>query len=331
MSDFLLVTGGNGEVGHELIPQLKKLGKFKLITLNLDGPDPALVPYTDLAIKGNVLDKKLLKNLFSKYKILGIFHLAAILSTSGEKDPEKAHQVNVEGTANLLEVATMAKRPLKFIFPSTIAVYGIPDLQTKRKAKKVHEEEFNTPITMYGLNKLYCEMLGRYYSSYYRLLEDGPRFIDFRSVRFPGLISATTLPSGGTSDFASEMIHAAAQGKPYESFVRADTRIPFMAMPDAGIALIKLFLAPKEKLRRHVYNVRGFSPKASDFEMEIKIVYPKAKITYKPTTARQKIVDSWPEDLNDSAARRDWGWKAKFDFKKAFSEYLLPTISKRYK
>ena len=270
MSDFLLVTGSNGEVGHELIPQLKKLGKFKLITLSLHGPDPALVPYTDIAIKGSVLDKKLLKNLFNKYKILGIFHLAAVLSTGGEKDPEKAHQVNVEGTANLLAVAATAKRPLKFIFPSTIAVYGIPDLQTKRKAKKVHEEEFNTPITMYGVNKLYCEMLGRYYSNYFRLLEDGPRFIDFRSVRFPGLISATTLPSGGTSDFASEMIHAAAQGKPYKSFVRADTQIPFMAMPDASRALIKLFLAPKEKLKKYVYNIRGFSPKASDFEKRIK-------------------------------------------------------------
>src|SRR4051812_14890623 len=154
--------------------------------------------------------------------------------------------------------------------------------------------------------------------------------VDFRSIRFPGLISAETTPSGGTSDFAPEMIHAAAEGKPYACFVRPDTRIPFMAMPDAIEALVKLALTPKEKLSRFTYNIGAFSPSAEEIREIVLKAFPKAQITTEVDAKRQGIVDSWPEDVDDTAARRDWGHSPKYDLRSAFEGYLIPTIPMRY-
>src|SRR5262249_20147295 len=153
--------------------------------------------------------------------------------------------------------ARQQERPIKFLYPSSVAVYGLPDPEAKRRAGKVGEDAWCEPRTMYGINKLYCERLGRYYEHYYRQLDAQvlPGLLDFRSLRFPGLISAATVPTGGTSDFASEMLHAAAAGKPYACFVREDTRIPFMAMPDAVQALLDLEATPRARLTRKVYNV----------------------------------------------------------------------------
>ena len=186
---------------------------------------------------------------------------------------------------------------------------------------------------MYGVNKLAGEHLGRYYESHYRKLakDRTPNPIDFRSIRFPGIISADTLPSGGTSDYGPEMIHAAAQGNPYACFVRRDARIPFMTMPDAVEAILKLAAAPKENLTRCVYNVAGFAPTAGDFERLVMERFPNAKITFEPDLGRQSIVDSWPEDVNDAAARKDWGWSPKHDMQRAFDEYLMPRIVARYR
>jgi nucleoside-diphosphate-sugar epimerase len=184
---------------------------------------------------------------------------------------------------------------------------------------------------MYGCNKLYCEQLGRYYARHYKQLSaEHSGQVDFRAVRFPGLISAITVPSGGTSDFAPEMIHAAAKGEAYACFVRPDTRIPFMAMPDGVDALIQLARAPREKLTLTSYNLGAFAPSAAEVEAEVMRAFPSAKISYAVDTKRQGIVDSWPADVDDSAARRDWGFAPKYDFEKAFREYLIPTIKKRY-
>jgi nucleoside-diphosphate-sugar epimerase len=270
------------------------------------------------------------------YEVDEVFHLAALLSTRGEFAPETAHQVNVVGTLNLLklsaEQARSHGRRVKFIFPSSIAAYGIPDLETKRKSGALREDQFLEPHTMYGVNKLAGEHLGRYYESHYRKLAKDRMAspIDFRSIRFPGIISADTLPSGGTSDYGPEMIHAAAQGNAYACFVRRDTRIPFMTMPDAVEAILKLAAAPKERLTRCVYNVAGFSPSAGDFERLVLARFPRAQITFEPDLGRQSIVDSWPEDVNDSAARGDWGWSPKHDLDRAFDEYLMPRIAARY-
>jgi nucleoside-diphosphate-sugar epimerase len=223
-------------------------------------------------------------------------------------------------------------RSLKFIYPSSIATYGLPDLETKRRSGKVKEYEWLTPKTMYGCNKLYCEHLGRYYASHYRQLgaEDNIHKIDFRCLRFPGLISASTIPTGGTSDYGPEMLHQAAQSRMYDCFVRRDTMLPFMTMPDAIKALIDLWSSPREKLKKLIYNVTSFSLTAQEISEIVASAFPNTEITFTPDERRQKIVDSWPGELDDRAAQDDWGWSPEYDQKRAFEEYLIPTISKRY-
>jgi nucleoside-diphosphate-sugar epimerase len=244
--------------------------------------------------------------------------------------------VNVAGTINLLEFAQKEGeshgRPVVFIYPSSIAAYGLPDLQTKARAGRVREDDYRHPTTMYGCNKLYCEELGRYYARYYKQLSVDilPR-VDFRSVRFPGLISATTMPSGGTSDYAPEMIHAAAKGEPYACFVRPDTTTPFMAMPDAVGTLRRLATTPRAQLTRTTYNVTAFSRSAAEIRDVVMAAFPAAQITYKIDAKRQGIVDSWPADVDDSAARADWGFRPEYDFDRAFHQYLIPTIRSYYR
>jgi threonine 3-dehydrogenase len=244
--------------------------------------------------------------------------------------------VNVEGTLHLLRVAQnqsqRVARGVRFVFPSSIAVYGLPSLEEKRRVGKIREELWTSPITMYGCNKLYCEHLGRYFTHHYRQLGalSGAGRLDFRAIRFPGLISAETVPSGGTSDFGPEMLHAAAEGNPYACFVGPDARIPFMTMPDATHALVALLEADRAALTDTVYNVGAFSASAGEIAARVMKSFPKAQIRYEPDSVRARIVDSWPEDVDDSKARRDWGWKNDYDFARAFDEYLVPGILKRY-
>ena len=246
-----------------------------------------------------------------------------------------AHQVNVEGTLNLLEFAQHEAeshgQPVIFMYPSSIAAYGLPDLETKARAGRVAEDEWAHPTTMYGCNKLYCEQLGHYYARHYKQLaaERLSGRVDFRCVRFPGLISAATVPSGGTSDYAPEMIHAAAKGEPYACFVRADTRIPFMAMPDGVEALLTLASAPREQLTRAAYNVTAFTPTADEVRTMVVTAVPGAEITWETDEKRQGIVDSWPADVDDSAARADWPSTPRYDFAAAFTDYLIPQIRRR--
>jgi threonine 3-dehydrogenase len=329
-----LITGVSGEVGLALIKNLAELGNKNLLTLDIR-PLPAEYSQYSFHIQGDILDKSLLNRLISEYEIVTIFHMAALLSTRAEFTPVAAHQVNVEGTMGLLQLAAEQSEwrgdPVMFIFPSSIAAYGIPDLETKSQFSRVREWEWNYPITMYGCNKLYCEMLGTYFSSYYRqLAAELPQMLDFRCVRFPGLISAFTVPSGGTSDYGPEMLHAAAKSEPYSAFVRPDTQIPFMAMPDAITALLLLSQAPKNALSRTVYNVTSYSLTANQFREQVLKAFSGAKIDFKPDLKRQRIVDSWPADLNDNDARRDWGWKPEYDIDRSFNEYLIPNIHNRY-
>jgi nucleoside-diphosphate-sugar epimerase len=218
------------------------------------------------------------------------------------------------------------------MYPSSIAVYGLPTLEEKLKPGRLSEDQWNDPTTMYGCNKLYCEHLGRYYARFYKqLAAHASGRVDFRCVRFPGLISAMTLPSGGTSDYAPEMLHAAARGEPYTCFVRPDTRIPFMTMPDAVTALLTLADAPRERLTRTAYNVRAFNPRAQEIYDKVVAAFPRASIAWETDLKRQAIVDSWPEDADDQAARRDWGFAPVYDFQRAFDEYLIPSIRERYR
>ncbi|MDX1664335.1 MAG: NAD-dependent epimerase/dehydratase family protein [Candidatus Promineifilaceae bacterium] len=329
-----LITGCAGEIGQALISSLHERGEGQLLTLDLK-PLPDELHDATTHIVGDILDDSLLGRLVTEYEIVSIYHLAALLSTRAEFTPELAHRVNVDGTLKLLRLAAeqsqWQRRPVRFIFPSSIAAYGLPDLETKQRDARVREWDWNQPTTMYGCNKLYCEMLGAYYSQNYRqLAAEPPVMLDFRSLRFPGLISAFTVPSGGTSDYGPEMIHAAAQHQPYSCFVRPDTRIPFMAMPDAVTALLDLAAAPREALSRRVYNVTAFSLSAAEIAGLVQQAFPDASITFAPDPKRQGIVDSWPADLNDLPARKDWGWEPAYDARRAFREYLIPNIRARY-
>ena len=329
-----LITGASGEIGHALVKSLCEQSELSVITLDIapasDTAHPRLIQ-----MQGDILDKALLSRLVSEYEIGTIYHLAALLSTRSEFTPEAAHRVNVEGTLGLLQLAAeqseWRNNPVKFIFPSSIAAYGLPDLETKTQYSRVREWEWNYPRTMYGCNKLYCEQLGIYFSKYYRqLAADRPVMLDFRCLRFPGLISAFTVPSGGTSDYGPEMLHAAAQHHAYACFVREDVRIPFMAMPDAIKSLMHLSFASKENLHQTIYNVTSFSLSAEEFREWVRKYFPDAQLTYKPDVRRQAIVDTWPSDTDDSAARRDWGWMPDFPVERSFREYLVPNISQRY-
>jgi nucleoside-diphosphate-sugar epimerase len=333
----VLITGASGEIGHGLIVRLAAADPDRqVVTLDLNPLHPELAPKVRQQYVGSILDAQLLERIIAEYEVDRVYHLAALLSTRSEFSPALAHKVNVEGTLNVLEFAQKQGeshgRPVVCFYPSSVAAFGLPDLETKARAGKVREDDFNFPTTIYGANKLYCEHLGRYYSRHYKQLaaETLSGKVDFRCLRFPGLISAETVPSGGTSDYAPEMIHAAAAGKPYDCFVRPDTRIPFMAMPDAVEAILRLMAAPRERLTRTVYNVGAFAPTAAEVESEVRAAFPSAKVGTKVDVKRQGIVDSWPADVDDSTARRDWGHAPKYDFSACFREYLIPSIKKRY-
>ncbi|MCC6128708.1 MAG: NAD-dependent epimerase/dehydratase family protein [Acidobacteria bacterium] len=333
----ILLTGANGEIGRGLITHLSDLADVRIIALDLHAIEEPLRSRCYRTATGDILDAGLLESLSAAYDFDSIYHLAALLSTKSERQPTLAHRVNVDGTLNLLEMAMgqsrLQGREIKFLYPSSIAVYGLPSLEIKAAAGAVPEDSHLKPRTMYGINKLYCEELGRYYSSYYRQLDAQPPKgrVDFRGLRFPGLISAATVPTGGTSDFAPEILHHAAQKEPYACFVREDTRIPFMAMPDAIKALLELEAAPRENLTRQVYNIGAFNPSAGEVVSIVHAAFPAVETSFSPDLRRQSIVDSWPQDVDDRAARSDWGWKASYDLNRAFSEYLIPGVVRRYR
>jgi threonine 3-dehydrogenase len=330
-----LVTGASGEIGHGLITRLSGTGR-PIVTIDLAPLDPSLHRLVLREFTGSITESALLERVLAEFEVDLIFHLAALLSTRAEFTPVTAHHVNVDGTLTLLEFAQREGeshgRTVLFLYPSSVAAYGLPDLPTKASVGRIREDEWNTPRTMYGCNKLYCEHLGRYYARFYKqLAAHSTGRVDFRSVRFPGLISAVTMPAGGTSDYAPEMIHSAARGEPYTCFVRPDTRIPFMAMPDAISALLDLARAPRENLTRTAYNLTAFSPTAQQIHDAVMAAFPGAVVEWGTDAKRQSIVDSWPEDVDDGAARRDWGFAPMYDFNTAFDQYLIPNVRERYR
>ena len=332
-----LITGAGGEIGHGLIERLTGEGDTAIITVDLKPLERELAGRVEHEYQGSILETHLLERILSEYEVETIYHLAAILSTRTEFTPVTGHQVNVEGTLKLLDFAQAQGeshgRAVAFLYPSSIAAYGLPSIETKVEAGAVREHEWNNPTTMYGCNKLYCEHLGRYYDRHYKQLaaEKLSGKVNFRAIRFPGLISAVTVPSGGTSDFAPEMVHAAARGDAYACFVRPDTRIPFMLMPDAVDALVQLAKAERSRLNQSVYNITAFNPSAEEIRSLVTDGFPEAEITFEPDVKRQAIVDSWPADVNDSAARTDWGLAPQYDLQSGFADYLMPRIRELYK
>jgi len=230
-----------------------------------------------------------------------------------KKNVQLAMQVNLLGLQNVLETAR--KYELKVFAPSTIAAFGpttprnnTPDITIMR------------PTTIYGITKVYLELLGEYYFNKFG--------VDFRSLRYPGVISSEAPPGGGTTDYAVEIFHEAIKNKSYTSFLKNDTVLPMMFMPDCLKSTLQLLEAPSEKLTQRTYNVTAVSFSPEELANEIKKHIPDFKITYKPDF-RQKIADSWPKSLDDSIARADWAWNHEYDLKKMTSE-MLKNIKRQY-
>lgn len=309
MSTRCLVTGAGGQVGLDLIRTLRTRG-YDVHASDI-APRPAGgvldddVPwhYLDVTNEDDVLA------LLTQVRPHRVFHLAAILSARGEEIPQKTYEVNQGGTYNVLE----ACRKLaigQVVFTSTIAVFGpgLPD--------RVADDVPLHPTTMYGVTKVAGELLGDYYRRRFDL--------DFRAVRFPGLISAS-LPGGGTSDYALYMyVDGVVRGQ-YEAFCGPQTRIPLMFMPDAIRALVELSDAPRSALKRSTYNIAAFSPTAEEIAGSVRGALPEAKFTFRPDPRRQEILDSWPRVLDDQCAREDWNWRPEYDLDQMTAE-LIPQV-----
>ncbi len=303
----ILVTGAGGQVGLDLIELLRARGH------EVHGSDvvprPAVAP-TDLPWHHlDVTDPAMIDARLAELQPQWIFHLAALLSARGESLPQVAYAVNQTGTFNILE-GCRAHAIERLIFTSTIAVFG-PGL-----ASPVADEVPLRPTTMYGITKVAGELLGDYYFRRYG--------VDFRAVRFPGLISAT-LPGGGTSDYAPLMYIEGLRRGHYEAFCRPDTAIPMMYMPDGIRALADLAECPRDRLSRSVYNIAAFSPSAQELADSVMRALPEVAITFAPDPARQAILDSWPDALDDLLARRDWGWAPNYNLDQ-MTAALIPEV-----
>lgn len=299
----ILITGALGQIGSELDQYLSEIfGRDRIIISDIkEKNDPRYK-------KIDVTDFNSLNFLVEKYKVDTIYHLAAILSATGEKYPDLAYRVNVDGLHNVLEAARINKVSQVFI-PSTIGVFGP---ETPRR--NVPIETITRPTTLYGITKVFAEQLGNYYQRKFSL--------DVRGVRFPGLISYKSPPGGGTTDYAIEMIISAVRKQNYTCFLREDTVLPMMYMPDALEAILKLSEAPLEKLiHRTDFNLTSFSFSPKELAHEISNYYPEFSVIYKPDF-RQEIADSWPESLDASAARREWGFAPKYNFKETVKDMI---------
>lgn len=310
----ILVTGALGQIGSELTLALKEIyGNENVITSDIkDKKDVplSLLPYENI----NVLDKSRLEEVVKKHKIDIIYHLAAILSAVGEKNPLLCWDINMNGLHNVLEVAKELKLT-QIICPSSIAVFGpeTPRINTPQQTVLL-------PKTMYGVTKVSGELLCEYYVNKFGL--------DIRGIRYPGLISYKTLPGGGTTDYAVEIFYEALKNKKYKCFLEKDTIMPMMFMDDAIRGTIKLSQAKIEDLKDHSnFNFAGMSFSCEELANEIKKHIPDFEISYEPDF-RQQIANSWPQSIDDKEARDQWGWKPEYDLAKMV-EIMLENLKKK--
>lgn len=312
----ILVTGVTGQIGSELIFELRKrYGNYNIVAAGHNrAPTDAIEssgPFEYL----DTTNKSMMEGAVSKYEINSIYHLAGILSATGEKDPELAWEVNMNSLRNVLEIAR-TKDIQQVFWPSSIAVFGP---ETPRM--DVPQETILIPRTVYGITKVAGELLCNYYHERYGL--------DIRSLRYPGIISSETPPGGGTTDYAVEIFYEAIKKKRYTCFVRKDTVLPMLYMPDCISATIQLMEAESSSIKvRTSYNLGGLSFSAEDLANEIKKFIPDFVCTYEPDF-RQKIADSWPMSLDDVAARKDWGWAPRYDLT-SMTKDMLDKLSSRF-
>lgn len=303
----ILVTGALGQIGSELTTALKKIyGDANVITSDVatSNLSEAFQPYEQL----NVLDKTRLGEIIKKHNINVIYHLAAILSAAGEKNPSLCWDVNMNGLYNILEAARELKIK-QIICPSSIAVFG-----PETPCDNTPQETIILPKTMYGLTKAAGELVCDYYVAKFG--------IDVRGLRYPGLISYKTLPGGGTTDYAVEIFYEAIKNKSYTCFLKADTKLPMMYMQDAIRGTIALSQADFSSLKHHSnFNFAGVSFSCEELAAEITKRIPEFKINYKPDF-RQKIADSWPKSIDDSSSKNEWGWKPQFGLSEMVDDML---------
>jgi nucleoside-diphosphate-sugar epimerase len=322
---IILVTGAVGQIGSELTMALRaRYGPENVIAAGHRTP-----PGPELRNSGpfefiDVTQKADLEQVVDRYHVDTIYHMAAILSAVGEQRPNLCWDVNIHGLRNVLELARERQaagrghRPLRLFCPSSIAVFG-PD--TPRHGTP--QETVLRPTTMYGLTKVSGELLCDYYWR---------RFgVDVRGVRYPGIISHVTPPGGGTTDYAVEIFYEAIRHERYTCFVRPDTVLPLMYMADCIKATIDLMEADASRLVHHAdYNLAAMSFSAADLAAEIQAHLPAFDVTYEPDPVRQAIADSWPQTIDDSAARSEWGWQPGYDMA-AMTADMLDKLGKRHR
>ncbi|MCK4241282.1 MAG: L-threonine 3-dehydrogenase [Candidatus Atribacteria bacterium] len=298
----ILITGALGQIGSELIPFLRKIyGNENVIASDIKLIPEEMVDQNRPFEHIDCLKAQEIYSAVKKYKIDTIFHLAAILSTTGEQNPQLAWKVNINGLHNVLEIARENKCAV--FTPSSIAAFG-----PSTPKDDTPQETVQRPNTIYGLTKVAGELLCDYYYFKYK--------VDTRGVRFPGIISYVTLPGGGTTDYAVDIFYQALKQKKYICFLDKDTYLDMMYMPDALKASLNLMEADPSRLKhRNAYNVTAESFNPEQLANEIKKYIPEFKIEYNIDPMRQAIADSWPNKLDDSAAREDWGWSPDFDLK----------------
>nr|WP_294791921.1 NAD-dependent epimerase/dehydratase family protein [uncultured Mucilaginibacter sp.] len=314
MSENILVIGANGQIGTELVVNLRsRYGEKAVIASDIHTSDHHLIK-DGLFELVNVLDKAVLEAVFEKQRPTQVYLLAAILSATGEKHPKMAWDLNMTGLLNVLDLAVKYKTN-KVFWPSSIAVFG------------PHSPRENTPQfcimdpnTVYGFSKLAGERWCEYY-----YLKHG---LDVRSLRYPGLIGWRSDPGGGTTDYAVNIFHEALANNKYESFLSAETALPMMYMDDAIRATLELMDAPAYKLSiRSSYNLAGISFTPEQLSAEIKNYLPEFEITYADNDPRQAIADSWPKSIDDTKAQEDWGWKIKYDLA-AMTKDMLDNLTR---
>lgn len=312
----ILVVGAAGQIGSEFILTLRKMyGNDNVIgTGRKTAPSEAVLKTGPFEFF-NAVNREDLQNCCKKYDINIIVYMAAILSATGEQNPMLAWDVNMNGLINVLEIAREMKMK-QVLVPSSIAVFG-PGTPLDRAP----QETVLKPTTMYGLTKVAGELLGDYYVRKYGL--------DVRGLRYPGIISYETLPGGGTTDYAVAIYFEAIKNKKYTCFVKEDTRLPMMYMPDCIKATIDLMQADFGSLKHHCdFNVGAMSFTVKEIAESIKKYIPEFEITYEPDF-RQAIADSWPNDVDDTAAREEWGWSPKYDLD-AMTKDMLENIKIKY-
>jgi len=309
VKEKILVIGASGQIGVELTMALRKIyGNANVIASDLREQNPLLEgtgPYVSM----DVMNKEMLHVQVIRQGITQIYLLAAILSATGEKNPNLAWNLNMQGLLNVLDIAR-EEHLHKVYWPSSIAVFGPTSPKQDCPQQTIIE-----PITVYGISKYAGEFWCNYYNK---------RFgVDVRSLRYPGLISYKSAPGGGTTDYAVEIFHEALEEKKYECFLSEDTYLPMMYMPDAIKATIELMEAPADKISvRTAYNISGMSFSPKEIAAEIKKSIPEFEISYQPDY-RQAIADSWPQSIDDSVARADWGWQEEYNLESMTKDMLL--------